>query len=72
MSTDEKPLVVVADDDVHFLKLIEHHLARWSYRVKGASDKTALLRALDREPPDLLLMDVRFGEHDPQQVAVLR
>ncbi|MGE3819630.1 MAG: sigma-54-dependent transcriptional regulator [Isosphaeraceae bacterium] len=68
MAGREKPLVVVADDDVHFLKVMEHHIGRWSYRARGVTEKAALLRELDREPPDLLLMDVRFGEHDGVEV----
>jgi DNA-binding NtrC family response regulator len=58
----------VADDDPQFLRIIEHHIRSWSYRVDCVTDKGQLLRHLSRERPDLMLMDVRFGEHDGIEV----
>jgi two-component system, NtrC family, response regulator HydG len=59
-----KPLVLVADDDPDVLRLMEHHLRAWDCRVQGVSDKTQLFAELQREPPQLLLLDLRFGAHD--------
>ncbi|WP_169977138.1 sigma-54-dependent transcriptional regulator [Tautonia rosea] len=56
--------LVVADDDTDFLRLMTFHLDRWGYRSSIASDKPSLLVLLEQEKPDLVLMDVRFGEYD--------
>ncbi len=68
MSMPTGPSILVADDDPQFLKIMEHHIRGWSYRVQVASDKEQLLRLLAGGAPDLLLMDVRFGEHDGIEV----
>ena len=68
MSKPTAPLILIADDDPQFLRLMEHHLHAWSYRVDAATDKGQLLRKLAGAVPDLLLMDVRFGEHDGVEV----
>ena len=60
--------ILVADDDPEFLRIIEHHIRSWGWRVESVLDKTALLRRLASGPPGLLLMDVRFGEHDGLEV----
>ena len=61
--------ILVADDDPQFLKILEHHLRGWTYPVECVSDKGALLRRLSTRRPSLLLMDVRFGEHDGLEVV---
>jgi DNA-binding NtrC family response regulator len=60
--------VVVADDDHAFLKIVEHHIRSWSFGVDCVQDKTALYRLLAERRPDLMLLDVRFGEHDGLEV----
>jgi DNA-binding NtrC family response regulator len=69
-----RPLVLVADDDRDTLLMMEHHLRGWDCRVVCVSDKAQLLAELARERPQLLLLDLCFGEHDgvellPQLVA---
>ncbi len=68
MTKTHHPIILIADDDPQFVRLMEHHLLGWSYRVESALDKSLLLRALDDAPPDLLLLDVRFGEHDGVEI----
>jgi DNA-binding NtrC family response regulator len=60
--------ILVADDDADFLKLMTYHLSRWGYRPSCAADKPTLLRLLEQDRPDLVLMDVRFGEHDGVEI----
>jgi two-component system response regulator HydG len=60
--------ILVADDDPQFLRIIEHHIRGWGWRVECVLDKPALLRRLASGLPGLLLMDVRFGEHDGLEV----
>ena len=52
MTTAPSFSILVADDDPQFLRIIEHHLRGWSYRVESASDKGHLLRRLAGSPPD--------------------
>src|SRR5262249_38826894 len=59
-----KPLVLVADDDPDVLRLMEQHLRAWDCRRVGVADRASLLAGLARERPHLLLLDLRFGEHD--------
>ena len=62
------PSIFVADDDPQFLKIIEHHIRSWSVRVSCVSDKSHLLRELAERRPELMLLDVRFGEHDGLEI----
>ena len=55
--------VLIADDDPSFVDIMSHHLRTWSYRVESASNKRELLLCLERSQPDILLLDVRLGEH---------
>lgn len=66
--TTSSASILVADDDPQFLRIIEHHIRGWGWRVESVLDKTALLRRLSSGVPGLLLMDVRFGEHDGLEV----
>jgi DNA-binding NtrC family response regulator len=68
MSKLTSPLILVADDDPQFLRIMEHRLRGWSYRVECATSKARLLEQLATFPVDLLLLDVRFGEHDGVEV----
>ncbi len=66
--TTSQASILVADDDPQFLRIIEHHVRSWGWRVDGVLDKAALMRRLANGLPGLLLMDVRFGEHDGLEV----
>jgi len=68
MSKTLSPGVLVADDDPQFLRLVEHHLRSWAHRVETVADKGQLLRKLAELRPGLLLLDVRFGEHDGVEI----
>ncbi|MHC5543706.1 response regulator, partial [Singulisphaera rosea] len=64
MSASKTPLILIADDDPNIVKALKFHLESWGCRVASAANKEQVYRAIDREPPALLLLDVRFGEHD--------
>jgi len=68
MATPKTPLILIADDDPNVLKALKFHLESWGCRVALAVDKGQLYRTLDREPASVLLLDVRFGEHDGVEV----
>jgi DNA-binding NtrC family response regulator len=58
------PLVLIADDDAHVLRALEHHIGGWGCRVACAARKADLYELLSRALPALLLLDRRFGEYD--------
>lgn len=60
--------VLLADDDPHFVHILEHHLKSWSHAVRTAGHRDELLRELREKRPGLLLLDVRFGDHDGVEV----
>jgi DNA-binding NtrC family response regulator len=64
MASPPQPFVLIADDDPFVFDALAHHLRGWGCRVAGAADKVTLVRLLAEECPDLLLLDLRFGEHD--------
>lgn len=68
MSKILSPGVLAADDGPQFLRLVEHHLHSWAHRVETVADKGQLLRKLAEQRPGLLLLDVRFGEHDGVEI----
>jgi DNA-binding response OmpR family regulator len=52
------PKVLVADDDAQLLGLVARHLKRMGYRVIEAFDGEKAWAAVEREHPDLVLLDV--------------
>ena len=58
MTTDAKPLVLVADDEPGMLALVSRHLTRLGYRVLEASDGDQTLALARAELPDLVVLDV--------------
>lgn len=68
MARLNQPLVLIADDDPAILRALGHHMSGWGCRVATAVDKRELLELLGREVPQLLLLDLQFGEHDGTQL----
>ncbi|QDU64839.1 Transcriptional regulatory protein ZraR [Planctomycetes bacterium Pan216] len=64
MPDGNRPLVIVADDDVNISRLLEVKLTSMGFRVLSAENKSILLDLLATESPALLLLDVVYGEHD--------
>ena len=63
-----KPLIIVADDDPNILRLMEFHLQKQGCVVRCAIDKATLYEHLAVAAPVLLLLDLRFGDHDGVEV----
>ncbi len=66
--TFSSPSIIVADDDREFLKVLEHHLHGWSFQVHCVLDKGELFRRLAECRPQLMLLDVQFGQHDGLEI----
>lgn len=54
--------VVVCDDETLIRLWLQAELGKVGCRTEGAPDGTALLAALEREPADLVLLDVRLPD----------
>jgi DNA-binding response OmpR family regulator len=69
VSTERRPLVLVADDDPDILSLVTLRLERSGYDVVSAGDgEQALASALARTP-DLALLDVMMPKLDGYEVT---
>jgi DNA-binding NtrC family response regulator len=68
MSKVPTATVLIADDDPHFLGVMERHLRSWSYPVLAVSDKATIFERLDANPPAVLILDVRLGPHDGLEI----
>jgi signal transduction histidine kinase/DNA-binding response OmpR family regulator/sensor domain CHASE-containing protein len=61
--------VLVAEDNIVNQKLVARLLEKWGHTVVLASTGIEVLRALDREPFDLVLMDVQMPDMDGLQAT---
>ncbi len=50
--------ILVVDDEPDISALVAYHLARAAYQVRTAADGQEALRALEVQPPDLILLDL--------------
>ena len=58
MSSNDKPLVLIADDDPDILSLVAFRLERADYDVVQAADGEEALRLANERHPDLAILDV--------------
>jgi two-component system chemotaxis response regulator CheY len=59
----ERPILVVDDDEL-IRSVIESTLAEEGYPVASAADGTAALKAAQRQPPALILLDMKMPGMD--------
>ena len=52
------PVILAVDDDIHTLELISIYLSQSGYRVIKAVNGTEGLHILERQLPDLAIIDV--------------
>jgi DNA-binding response OmpR family regulator len=64
----KKTTILVVDDDVQLLKIVTHNLEAEGYQVLGVRDGAQALQAIEREAPDLVLLDVMLPGMDGFQV----
>lgn len=68
----ENARILVVDDQPGNVRLLEVFLAEAGYRrVEGITDSTRVLECLDREPADLILLDMRMPVLDGLGVLTL-
>ena len=56
--------ILIADDDRNHRQIMEELLAEAGYEVEGAADGIEALAAIERTPPQLLLLDLRMPNLD--------
>ncbi len=61
--------ILVVDDDVTLTEVVTGYLARTGHDVSSAADGAAALRAIDANPPDLIVLDLMLPEVDGLQVC---
>lgn len=61
--------VLVADDDRHVVSLVQEVLTRQGHRVTVAADGRAVLEAIEKSVPDLLLINLILPGLDGGSVA---
>jgi DNA-binding response OmpR family regulator len=55
---ERRPQVLIVDDDVELRAMLKEYLEREQIDVETAADGAAALRRLERERPDIVLLDV--------------
>ena len=67
------PHVVAVDDDPSIRQLITNYLVDHDFRGTTVTSERELRSVLDRDPANLVLLDLRLGREDGLQIArVLR
>ena len=61
--------ILIIDDDRHNLQTLSSILVEQGYEIRGAQNGKAALTFIDKEPPDLILLDIRMPEMDGYEVC---
>ena len=65
--------ILVVDDDLDIRDELDEYLTRHGYRVSTADSGAAMRRMIEREPADLILLDLTMpGEHGLTLVSAIR
>ncbi|MFH1837481.1 MAG: response regulator transcription factor [Candidatus Omnitrophota bacterium] len=60
----EDKLIIVVDDEKDMIETLSEYFTRQGFRVKGASDSVRLFSLLDKNKPDLIILDLTLpGMH---------
>ena len=65
----KKTTILMVDDDVQLLKIVTHNLEAGGYQVLAMRDGEQALEAIERDAPDLVLLDVMLPRMDGFQVC---
>jgi DNA-binding response OmpR family regulator len=67
--TDEKPTILVADDEEDVRELVTYRLTRSGYRVIGAGDGMEAFELATERTPDLMVLDVMMPKLDGYELT---
>jgi DNA-binding response OmpR family regulator len=62
-------VILVVDDEPNIVLSLEYLMQQAGYVVRSARDGEAALEEIEREPPDLVLLDVMMPKHDGFEVC---
>jgi DNA-binding response OmpR family regulator len=65
----KKAIILVVDDEPHVLKLIKANLESSGYKVLTAADGTQAIETVERELPDLVILDIMLPKMDGYSVC---
>jgi DNA-binding response OmpR family regulator len=65
----KKTTILVVDDDVQLLKIVTHNLEAEGYQVLDVRDGAQALETIERQAPDLVLLDVMLPRMDGFEVC---
>src|SRR5436309_6573868 len=65
----KKTTILVVDDDVQLLKIVTHNLEAVDYQVLAVRDGVQALETIERQAPDLVLLDVMLPRMDGFEVC---
>lgn len=63
------PRILIVDDDPNIVISLEFLMRRAGYQVQVAHDGQAALEAIDRDPPDLVLLDIMMPRKNGFEVC---
>ena len=61
--------VLVVDDTIENLRLLSNLLGEQGYEVRAATSGRQALQAVERDPPDLILLDINMPEMDGFEIC---
>jgi DNA-binding response OmpR family regulator len=64
-----EPTILVVDDEPSIREVVSIYLGRAGYRVLVAGDGQTALELLEREPPDLVVLDLMLPEVDGLEIT---
>lgn len=67
--TNLKERILLVDDDPGIMAAVKHALANHGYKMTTATDGVEALAAFEREPPDLILLDLVMPRCDGLEVC---
>src|SRR5687768_2467018 len=70
-SMNERPTILVVDDEESIRSALATLLGRGGFTVRAAGDGPSALANLKELPPDLVLLDVVLDETDPNSMGGL-
>ncbi|MGB8657955.1 MAG: response regulator [Candidatus Zixiibacteriota bacterium] len=66
--TPKSPTILVVDDEDYIRKLYEKELSEEGYQVKTTHSGEEALRIAEKQPPDLVILDIKLQDQNGLEV----